>query len=119
MSLSATVNVVAAFLVSFTLPYLLNAPYAALGAGVGWIFGSFALLATIFSILYVPETKGRNLEELDYCFEQRVSAWRFSQIASIGAARELHQLELAKVSSFDRKASRDMDKEDGSPVHLA
>lgn len=35
MAFTSGLNVVSAFAVSFTLPYLLNAPYAALGARVG------------------------------------------------------------------------------------
>lgn len=94
MAFSSTVNVVAAFTVSFTLPYLLNAPYAALGAGVGWIYGSFAVLASLYTFFFVPETKGRGLEELDYCFAQGVSPRKFHTIRVEGAAATLHDLEV-------------------------
>ena len=93
MAFSSTINVVAAFLVSFTLPYLLNAPYAALGAGVGWIYGGFAVVATLYSFFFVPETKGRALEELDECFAARLSARKFAAYQTTGAAALLHELE--------------------------
>lgn len=31
-----------------------------------WIFGGFCLIAAVFSILFVPETKGKTLEEIQY-----------------------------------------------------
>ncbi|KAJ3891589.1 hypothetical protein GG344DRAFT_47054, partial [Lentinula edodes] len=39
MAFSSVINVVCAFAVSFTLPYLLNPPYANLQAKVGYIYG--------------------------------------------------------------------------------
>ena len=112
MAFSSTVNVVAAFTVSFTLPYLLNAPYAALGAGVGWIYGSFAVVASIYTYFFVPETKGRGLEELDYCFAQNVSARRFSRIKVDGAAAALHDLETGgKPVGQHEEADNDVEKE--------
>ncbi|KAK1479981.1 sugar transporter [Colletotrichum cuscutae] len=40
---SSLVNIFMNFLVNFTLPYLLNAPYAALQSKVGFIFGTIAV----------------------------------------------------------------------------
>jgi SP family sugar:H+ symporter-like MFS transporter len=42
------------FVVAFTLPYLLNAPYAALGAKVGFIFGPIAITACIWAFCKSP-----------------------------------------------------------------
>ena len=72
---------VAAFIVAFVLPYLLNA----IGAKIGWLFGGIAIFAAIYSFLFVPETKvlssrirlsdvanatvqNRSLEEMDELF---------------------------------------------------
>jgi hypothetical protein len=46
------------FVVAFTLPYLLYAPYANLGMKVGFIFGPIATLATIWAYFFIPECKG-------------------------------------------------------------
>jgi hypothetical protein len=36
-------------------------------------------LSAIFFFFFVPESKGRSLEELDEIFEAGVSAWKFSE----------------------------------------
>jgi hypothetical protein len=43
MAFSSIINVIAAFVVSFTLPYLLNPPFANLQARVGYIYGALHL----------------------------------------------------------------------------
>ncbi|KXH55493.1 sugar transporter [Colletotrichum salicis] len=60
------------FTVAFTLPYLLNAPYANLGSKVGLIFGTISFLSLVFVYLCVPECKGRTLEEVDMLFELKI-----------------------------------------------
>ncbi|KAF9891506.1 hypothetical protein FE257_003973 [Aspergillus nanangensis] len=54
-ALGACFNVVIQFAISFSIPYLLYAPYANLGAQVGFIFGGFAVCAVVFSWFCVPE----------------------------------------------------------------
>jgi hypothetical protein len=46
------------FVVAFSLPYLLYAPYANLGMKVGFIFAPIATLATIWAYFFLPECKG-------------------------------------------------------------
>lgn len=75
--LAVSVSVLTTFIVSFTIPYLLNAPYANLGAKVGYIYGSFAALAVIVAYFMIPEMKGRSLEEIDQLFASRVSLRKF------------------------------------------
>ncbi|KAK1625733.1 general substrate transporter [Colletotrichum phormii] len=61
---ASVVNIAMQFTVAFTLPYLLNAPYANLGSKVGLIFGTISFLSLVFVYLCVPECKGRTLEEI-------------------------------------------------------
>lgn len=70
-------NILFAFLVAFTLPYLLNDDYAGLQSKVGFIYGSFAVLSLIYVILFVPECRGRTLEQIDYMFEHKVPIRKF------------------------------------------
>ncbi|THU82598.1 general substrate transporter [Dendrothele bispora CBS 962.96] len=99
MAFSSMVNVVAAFAVSFTLPYLLNPPYANLQARVGYIYGSIAAVAMIYSIFFVPETKGRSLEELDELFERKPSipAWKFRTTETSGVGAKIGAIEGGNV----------------------
>jgi MFS transporter, SP family, sugar:H+ symporter len=63
--------------VTFSLPYLLNAPYANLGSKVGFIFGSIACVSILFAYFIVPDCKGRSLEEIDRLFSSGIPARRF------------------------------------------
>ncbi|KAK8112358.1 aldehyde dehydrogenase [Apiospora kogelbergensis] len=64
-----TVSNLCNILVTFTLPYLLKAPYANLGAQVG------------------------SLEEVDEMFEKRVPAWRSRDFRATGIAADVTRLE--------------------------
>lgn len=68
------------FATTFATPYLLNAPYANLGAKVGFIFGGCAVLAIIFAFFCVPECKGRTLEEIDRLFLDGVPIRKFNKV---------------------------------------
>ncbi|CEN61290.1 hypothetical protein ASPCAL07950 [Aspergillus calidoustus] len=46
---------------------------------VGFIFGSFAVLAILFSYFCVPECKGKSLEEIDELFARGVSLRKFNE----------------------------------------
>jgi MFS transporter, SP family, sugar:H+ symporter len=50
---------VVSLVVVTSVPYLLSAAYANLGANVGFIFGALAVPVLIATILIVPETKGK------------------------------------------------------------
>ena len=41
-------------------------------AGTFWFYGSLAFLAVIFVFVYLPETKGKSLEEIQIFFENKV-----------------------------------------------
>lgn len=81
-AVGAVFNILIQFLVTFSLPYLLNAPYANLGSKVGFIFGSTAVLATIFSYFGIPECNGKTLEEIDELFLEGVSIRKFGKAHS-------------------------------------
>ena len=70
MSWSSSWQVVAAFAVNYSSPYLLASPGANLGAKVGWIYAGTSVACLFFIVLFVPELKGRGLEEIDELFEK-------------------------------------------------
>jgi len=109
MAFSSIINVICAFVVSFTLPYLLNPPFANLQARVGYIYGSIAAVAMFYAIFFVPETKGRSLEELDELFEHRPSipAWKFSSTKTAGVGAKIRVLE----GSDERSKQRNIDED--------
>ncbi len=69
---SVAFSTVVDFLAVFITPYLLNEPYAGLGAKIGFIFGAFAIAGVIWGYFCLPELKGRSLEEVEEIFEQKV-----------------------------------------------
>lgn len=84
MGFATAINVVVGFVVVFTTPYLLSAPYANLGAKVGYIWGAFAALGAVWTWLCMPELKGRSLEEIDQLFAAKLSARKFEKFQTQG-----------------------------------
>ncbi|KEF59268.1 uncharacterized protein A1O9_04112 [Exophiala aquamarina CBS 119918] len=82
------VNVITNFVVSFTIPYLLYEPYAALGSKVGFIFGGNLVLAFIFTYYCVPECKGKSLEQIDLLFNQCVPLRSFGKSPNFDQVEE-------------------------------
>lgn len=69
MALATSFDVVSAFLITFTIPYLLGKPGANLAAKVGFVFMGICIAGFLFSLFFVPELAGRSLEEVDELFE--------------------------------------------------
>lgn len=84
-----SISIVCAFAISFSVPYLVNADYAALGARVGFLYGSTAVVVTVLCWLFVPEMKGRSLEELDALFERGTPTRAFGRaVVRVGGVGE-------------------------------
>ncbi|CAK7227493.1 hypothetical protein SBRCBS47491_006586 [Sporothrix bragantina] len=103
--MSWSVQNVSNFLVSFTLPYLLGAGYADLGSKVGFIYGSIGLVGIIWGYFFLPELKGRSLEEIDEMFAEKVPArktrdWISSNPDSIGV--QISKMENNEVPTADK-----------------
>lgn len=93
MAIATAVNVVVSFVVVFTTPYLLSAPYANLGPKLGYIWGAFAALGAVWVWLCMPELKGRNLEEIDQLFDAKIPAWKFASFETTGMSHDLAIME--------------------------
>ncbi|KAM0327110.1 hypothetical protein ACHAQA_006238 [Verticillium albo-atrum] len=76
-ALGSVFNLVIQFSISFSIPYLLSPQYAGLGSKVGFIFGSTAFLALLFSWFCIPECGGKTLEEIDELFLRGVPIRKF------------------------------------------
>ncbi|OQV09908.1 hypothetical protein CLAIMM_13982, partial [Cladophialophora immunda] len=77
-TVASVVNVAVQFAVSFSIPYLLYAPYANLGPKVGFIFGSIALATIAYTFFCVPECRRLSLEEIDHLFLERTPIRKFA-----------------------------------------
>ncbi|KZP26508.1 general substrate transporter [Athelia psychrophila] len=66
---------IVAWAVTFTLPYLYNAEGGAgLGLKIGYIYSGGCILSALFVWLYIGETRGRTLEEINEMFARGVPA---------------------------------------------
>lgn len=84
MAIATVFNVVVGFVVVYTTPYLLSTPGANLGAKLGYIWGAFAGVGAIWVWFFMPELKGRGLEEIDELFSAKLPAWRSKEFVGSG-----------------------------------
>jgi hypothetical protein len=68
------------FVTSFTVPYLINEKYADLGGRVGYIYGTLSFVMVVATYFYIPELKGRTLEEVDQLFTSGESLRKYGQL---------------------------------------
>jgi SP family sugar:H+ symporter-like MFS transporter len=85
-------NFVFGWLCAFCSPYFLNPTALNWGAKYGYIWGGSNLLLALWVFFFVPETKGRSLEQLDELFGKRVPTWKFSSYVT-----EHHIVDADKV----------------------
>lgn len=86
MALATSFDVVSAFAITFTIPYLLGKPGANLAAKVGFVFMGICVAGFLFCFFFVPELSGRSLEEVDELFEVSSAQGR-GEIESLMAAK--------------------------------
>ncbi|KAH8807734.1 general substrate transporter [Xylogone sp. PMI_703] len=84
---ASVINILIQFVTTFSIPYLLDAPYANLGSKVGFVFGATTICALVFGYLCVPECKGRTLEEIDKLFLEGYPVRKF-KTAQVGLTSE-------------------------------
>lgn len=77
MSLSTSSNRFWDWLVSFTFPYPFNYNTANLGLGLGFIFGITNGLVCSWVFYFLPETRGRTLDESEEMFENGMPARKY------------------------------------------
>ncbi|KAK1763898.1 general substrate transporter [Phialemonium atrogriseum] len=88
---ASIVNVVANFIVSFSIPYLIYDEYAGLGSKVGFVFAGILALAIIFVFFCVPECKGKSLEQVDRMFNEGITLRKFGKYTPEEVTGDLEQ----------------------------
>ncbi|KAG9228179.1 general substrate transporter [Amylocarpus encephaloides] len=81
-----------AWLVGFCSPYFINPKKLNWGVNYGWIWTASNFIAAIFFYFFLPETKGRSLEEIDELFENRVSVKGFASYKTNIAAAAIRDV---------------------------
>lgn len=110
--LASVISVLTTFVTSFTIPYLINERYANLGAKVGFIYGAINVIMVVLTFFFIPELKGRTLEEVDQLFASGVPLRKFGSVET-KSAQTLYQDELKQKSSYvesEKKAAELVEK---------
>ncbi|KAK7966829.1 uncharacterized protein PG986_001106 [Apiospora aurea] len=75
--LAAAVGFFFAWLTTFTAPYFINPESLNWGPRYGYIWLPSCIIAAVWVYLFLPEVKGRTLEEIDEMFASRLPARKF------------------------------------------
>ncbi|KAI1077838.1 general substrate transporter [Whalleya microplaca] len=75
--LGAAVGFFAAWLTTFTAPYFINPDALNWGPRYGYIWFPSSIIGAVWVYFFLPEAKGRTLEEIDEMFEERLPARKF------------------------------------------
>lgn len=81
---ACVISVLTTFITSFTIPYLVNSEYANLGAKLGFVYGSINVAMGILVYFFIPELKGRTLEEVDQLLASGEPIRKFKEIPTVG-----------------------------------
>ncbi|KAG9250966.1 general substrate transporter [Emericellopsis atlantica] len=98
MAFGLSVDVAAAFLVTFVTPYVLPI----LGVNIGWIFGSVCAFTVVWGWFFFPELKNRSLEEVDELFRANLKAWQFKDHTTYGTAATLTAIQNGDRGAVER-----------------
>lgn len=93
MTLATFCGFVVNLMIQYISPYLQDAGYANMQGKIGFVWGSFAVVAAVWVAFFLPEMSGRSLEELDELFEKNVSVWKFRRFVTEGIGSEVTALE--------------------------
>ena len=85
---------VSSILMSFVLPYIFNTDAGNLKAKTGFIFAGLCAISAAVSWLYVPEMKGRSVDEIDHMFRLGLRARGFKKWKGSGEERDDAAVEM-------------------------
>ncbi|KAH8600238.1 general substrate transporter [Bisporella sp. PMI_857] len=82
--LATAMGFLTAWLATFTAPYFINPESLNWGPRYGYIWTPSCLIGAVWVYFYLPEVKGRTLEEIDEMFEARLPAKKFRKYVCVG-----------------------------------
>ncbi|KAH8883089.1 general substrate transporter [Thozetella sp. PMI_491] len=84
--LAAAIGFLGAWITTFTAPYFINPESLNWGPRYGYIWFPSCVIAALWVFFFLPETKGRTLEEIDEMFAAKVPARKFASYQCVGIA---------------------------------
>lgn len=84
--IASSLGFLGAWLATFTAPYFINPDAMDWGPKYGYIWAPSCLIAAAWVYIFLPEVKGRSLEEIDEMFAERLPAKKFRKYECTGTA---------------------------------
>ncbi|KAK3372198.1 general substrate transporter [Podospora didyma] len=106
--LAAAVGFFFAWLTTFTAPYFINPASLNWGPRYGYIWFPSCIIAGVWVFFFLPETKGRTLEEIDEMFEAKLPARKFRKHVCVGHVAHTEKEEERRASSDHEKSPSDV-----------
>jgi hypothetical protein len=103
--LAAAAGFLFAWLTTFTAPYFINPESLNWGPRYGYIWAPSCVLAALWVFFFLPETKGRTLEEINEMFEARLPARKFRKYVCVGHVGD--KVVQGKEVEMERPASKE------------
>ncbi|GKZ69423.1 hypothetical protein AnigIFM60653_009217 [Aspergillus niger] len=79
IALSNVTVVVWSVIFAVAIPYALDTTGSNWGGKLGFLFAGIGVLDTLWCYFFLPETKGRTFEELDFMFQQKLPTRQFGK----------------------------------------
>ncbi|KAK5047501.1 hypothetical protein LTR84_006598 [Exophiala bonariae] len=102
--LAAAVGFFGAWLTTFTAPYFINPASLNWGPRYGYIWFPSCVVSAAWVFFFLPEVKGRTLEEIDEMFEAKLAARKFRKYQCVGTSAVLEH-KLARPSTEEQAAA--------------
>ncbi|XTI89786.1 general substrate transporter [Cenococcum geophilum] len=99
-----------AWLTGFCTPYFINPANLNWGAKYGYIWAGSNFLSAIFFYLFIPEMKGRSLEELDEIFATKVPARNFKDYQCVIVDQAMHEVGVLVEKQWPTASVNNVDK---------
>ncbi|GAD92005.1 major facilitator superfamily protein [Paecilomyces variotii No. 5] len=91
--LSIGTGFIFAWLTAFTAPYFINPAELNWVGKYGFIWFVSTVITMLFIVFFVPEVRGRTLEEIEEMFDKGVPAWQFQTYVCEGAEQARKEAE--------------------------
>ncbi|KAI1878492.1 hypothetical protein JX265_000424 [Neoarthrinium moseri] len=89
--LAAAVGFLGAWITTFTAPYFINPESLNWGPRYGYIWFPSCVVSALWVFFFLPEVKGRTLEEIDEMFAAKLPARRFRSYVCRGIATRIEK----------------------------
>lgn len=85
--LSIGIGFIFAWLTTFTAPYFINPAELNWGGTYGFVWFGSSIVTILFIFFFVPEVRGRSLEEIEEMFDKGIPAWKFQSYVCASVAQ--------------------------------